>query len=143
MNWLWFQSAVVHLSLVWLFVRIWQIKWLQCLVVLYQPPPSLIFTLAQVILICWVFGMDNFLKCLKEMEVKISTTAEWYLIIYGKFILPLVLLALLVSNAYANLKNLIGGDKMQILQLILTISSISLFPIMALWEFVKKCRRHD
>ena len=107
--------------------------------------PSLIFTLAQVILICWVFGMDNFLKCLKEMEVKISTTAEWYLIIYGKFTLPLVLLALLVSDAYANLKNLIGGDKMQMqqLQLILTISSISLFPIMALWEFVKKCRCHD
>ena len=105
--------------------------------------PSLIFTLAQVILICWVFGMDNFLKGLKEMEVKISTIAEWYLIIYGKFILPLVLLALLVSNTYANLKNLIGGDKMQILQLILTISSISLFPIMALWEFVKKCKCHD
>ena len=107
---------------------------------------SLVFALAQVILICWVYGMDNFLKCLKEIEVKISTTAEWYLVIYGKYILPLVLLVLLVSDAYANLDKLIGAsDKvyMQQLQLILTISSVSLFPIMALWEFVKQCRRHD
>ena len=106
---------------------------------------SLIFTLAQVILICWVYGMDNFLNCLKEIEVKISTTAKWHLVIYGKFILPMVLLSLLVSDAYACLKKPIEADKMhmQQLQLILTISSISLFPIMALWQFVKKCRRHD
>ena len=107
---------------------------------------SLIFALAQVILICWVYGMDNFLKCLKEIEINISTTAEWYLVIYGKYILPLVLLVLLVSDAYANLVKLIGAsDKMymQQLQLILTISSVSLFPIMALWEFVKQCRCRD
>ena len=106
---------------------------------------SLIFALAQVILICWVYGMDNFLKCLKEIEVKISTAAEWYLVIYGKYILPLVLLVLLVSDAYANLDKLIGADKMymQQLQLILTISSVSLFPIMALREFVKRCRCRD
>ena len=43
---------------------------------------TLVCGLTEVILICWVYGMDKFLKCLKEMEIKISTATEWYLVIY-------------------------------------------------------------
>ena len=60
----------------------------------------MVFTLLEVLLVGWIFGIDKFMKMFLDMDLPIGLYVEMYLKYTMKFLLPLTLLFLLFGNAF-------------------------------------------
>ena len=98
-----------------------------------------IIALLQVILVGWVYGLDQFFKDLDDMELPLRHYMTIYLRIALKYASPVVFTILLIVEWIHGGKNLgqEGVSIPSILEHLVTFASVVFLPIFAGWEIFK------
>ena len=100
-----------------------------------------IIALLQVILVGWVYGLDQFFKDLDEMELPLKHYTTIYLRIALKYASPVVFTILLVVEWIPSSEKYLGQEGVSsipsILEHLVTFASVVFLPIFAGWEIFK------
>ena len=103
-----------------------------------------IFAFLEVILVGWVYGFDQFIKNLDDMELPIRGYMAIYLKIALKYTSPFVLTVLLVADWIQCGMNIAHGEAIpSVIKHLLTFASVIFLPIFVGWEIFKIYQKNE